>query len=86
MATLILIQFLVLVFAVSALCVSDNAKRVEIARLRGALHRIADLWDCDGPGCYYCESDGQLEHPPTQGAVIAQAALREQGDQEEEDC
>ena len=46
--------------------------------LVGALENIADFGKvCLGPGCPYCEQEGDLEpqHPPSWEARVAQKAL-----------
>lgn len=44
-----------------------------IHQLLTALRDIAEELECGGPTCYYCDSG--TEHPHTQGAKTAKAAL-----------
>ena len=50
----------------------------ELQCLVGALEKIADFGKvCFGPGCPYCEQEGDMEpqHPPSWEAKEAQKAL-----------
>lgn len=59
--------------ALSQVISENTAHAEEGKRLTAALEQISQSKQCDGPDCYYCDSD--LPHPSTRDALTAQNAL-----------